>query len=192
MAGTKYLEHVGMMVVRNETTGERCEVEFKEAGMWGTSNIVNATVYSSRNREVTKIEGKWHESLARTIGKNQLEIIWRANDLPPQATDYYGFTYFTMGLNELGDDLKEGDEWKVPVTDSRWRPDQRALEEGKVDEADELKTKVEEKQRARRRAGKEAVPKWFKKIGVEDTAWAYTGGYWETRAGGWGQQEPLW
>lgn len=195
VAGTKYLEHVGTMQIHNTTTGERCDVEFKESGMWGASNIVNATVYNARNRAVERITGKWSESLAQAIGRNQLEILWRANDLPPTAQDYYGFTYFTMMLNEFSEDLKdeEGGKWKVPVTDSRWRPDQRALEEGRIDEADELKMKVEETQRVRRRAGKDAKPRWFKKVGEDDTAWVYSGGYWEMRDQGWSQDiQALW
>jgi oxysterol-binding protein-related protein 3/6/7 len=198
VAGTKYLEHVGTMQIFNSTTGERCEVEFKESGMWGASNIVNATVFNSRNRAVEKMSGKWNESIALVIGRNQLEILWRANELPPVAQEYYGFTSFTMGLNEFSEDLKEagGEGWKIPATDSRWRPDQRALEEGRLDEADELKMMVEEKQRVRRRAGKDAKPRWFSKVEGEDedTAWGYTGGYWEARDRHWKDVDvqPLW
>jgi oxysterol-binding protein-related protein 3/6/7 len=199
VAGTKYLEHVGSMRIDNESTGMRCEIELQEAGMWGKANVVNATVLSQKGKVEAKIEGKWHESIAKVVSRNQLQVLWRANDLPPQAQDYYGFTYFTMTLNEITDDLLVTDEgnktvgYKIPATDSRFRPDQRALEEGRVDEADEIKMRVEEKQRARRRAGKEVKPRWFKKVGDEDTAWAYAGGYWEARGNcQWGQQEPLW
>jgi len=199
VAGTKYLEHVGIMRIDNKTNAMRCEVEFQEAGMWGKANVVNATVYSQRGRIEAKMEGKWHESMTRIVSRNQLEVLWRANDLPLQAQDYYGFTYFTMTLNEITEDLRlVGDDgkttigYKIPVTDSRRRPDQRALEEGKVDEADKIKLRVEEKQRARRRAGKEVKPRWFTKTGDDDTSWVYAGGYWETRQAGWGQQDPLW
>ncbi|KAG8810680.1 hypothetical protein FRC17_002838 [Serendipita sp. 399] len=204
VAGTKYLEHVGPMKVVNESTGARCEIEFKEAGMWGSSNVVNAVVFSPNSNKVeAKLEGKWHESIARILSRNQLEVLWRANELPPQAQEYYGFTYFTMTLNEITDDLvvkseeEEGagvdvQRYLIPMTDSRFRPDQRALEEGRVDEADEIKVKVEEMQRVRRRAGKDAKPKWFKRVGQDDTAWEYAGGYWEKRSEGWGNQESLW
>jgi oxysterol-binding protein-related protein 3/6/7 len=198
VAGTKYLEHVGTMAIENKTTGAKCNIEFKEAGMWGSANVVNATILSPRGRVEAKMEGKWHESMARVISKNQLEILWRANELPPSSLDYYGFTYFTMTLNEITEDLMEKSEdgqgvvYKIPVTDSRFRPDQRALEEGSLDEADEIKLKVEEQQRARRKAGKDVKPKWFTKTGDEDTDWAYKGGYWEAREQGWGAQESMW
>lgn len=198
VAGTKYLEHVGTMLIKNETDGSRCEIEFKEAGLWGSPNIINASVYSSRGKLECKLEGKWHEQVSRIISRMQLEVLWRANELPPHASDYYGFTYFTMSLNEITDDLKVISEdgsvegYLIPCTDSRFRPDQRAQEEGKLDEADDIKVKVEEMQRLRRRAGKDVTPRWFTKVGDGDTDWVYKGNYWETRAQGWGKQESLW
>ena len=199
VAGTKYLEHVGSLIIDNKTTGERCEIIFKEAGMWGNANVVNATVFSPTGKVETKLEGKWDESLARVVSRNQLEVLWRANELPSHAHDYYGFTNFTMTLNEITEDLQligeDGNTivgYRIPVTDSRFRPDQRALEEGRLDDADEIKMDVEEKQRGRRRARKDIKPRWFKKVGKDDNEWQYAGGYWETRQEGWGQQEPLW
>lgn len=46
MSGEKYLEHVGVMEVHNEDTGERAAITFKEGSSWGGT--------SSRN----KVEGK--------------------------------------------------------------------------------------------------------------------------------------
>lgn len=54
--------------------------------------------------------------------------------------------YFT----KLAIELNEPEEGVAP-TDSRLRPDQRLMEEGKWNEANELKVKIEEKQRAVRR-----------------------------------------
>lgn len=56
---------------------------------------------------------------------------------------YYHFTEFACQLNEM----EEG----IAPTDSRLRPDQRLMEEGKWDEANAVKLKLEEKQRAARR-----------------------------------------
>merc|ERR1712176_71841 len=92
--------------------------------------------------------------------------------MPPYAEDYYGFTYFAMSLNELSDDCKD----VVPPTDSRLRPDQRAFEEGHVDQAEQLKHKLEEAQRARRKKieadGNGYTTKWFHK---QDGDWLYGG-----------------
>lgn len=61
-------------------------------------------------------------------------------------------------------------------TDSRRRPDQLALEYGDVDDAEELKKIVEEKQRARRGDGTTVKPMWFSQ---EGEGWKFRGKYCE-------------
>ena len=55
----------------------------------------------------------------------------------------YYFSTLALTLNELEDE--------VGMTDSRLRPDQRLMEEGRWDEANSEKQRLEEKQRAVRR-----------------------------------------
>ncbi|EEB95519.1 hypothetical protein MPER_05497 [Moniliophthora perniciosa FA553] len=101
--------------------------------------------------------------------------------------EYYGFTSFSITLNEITNDITG----KLPPTDSRLRPDVRALEEGDLDTAEAEKSRVEEAQRDRRKRGTEPKPRWFKQQGEE---WVYAGGYWEARARGWKgvDVKPLW
>ncbi|CAM4635629.1 unnamed protein product [Leuciscus chuanchicus] len=90
---------------------------------------------------------------------------------------------YARELNELTPDIKD----KLPPTDSRFRPDQRLLEQGKVVEADKCKDEMEEKQRDRRKAmakrGEEHVPRFF--IKTLDHAgrevWVTNGTYWKIR-----------
>lgn len=55
-----------------------------------------------------------------------------------------------------------------------------------VDEADEEKQRIEQKQRDKRKefesAGKEWLPRWFKSEGGNE--WQYAGQYWPTRESG--------
>ena len=61
--------------------------------------------------------------------------------MPGNSEQYYGFGYFTIELNELLlDDLKE----ELPCTDCRFRPDQRMLEEGHLQEAEAEKRRLEQ------------------------------------------------
>lgn len=55
----------------------------------------------------------------------------------------YQFTQLAVELNE--------DEPHVAPTDSRRRPDQRLMEQGRWDEANKLKEEVEERQRRLRK-----------------------------------------
>lgn len=185
MMGTKYLEHCGKMSIQNTTTGARCVLEFKESGYWGASNQVAGVVYSPNGETVSSLEGKWDEQIAQKLDASHLRILWRITPFPRNAPEYYGFTFFGITLNEITPDIAN----KLPPTDSRLRPDVRALEEGNLDLAEHEKARVEEMQRDRRKRGEERKPRWFKKVGEE---WQYVGGYWEERARGWNGIEPLW
>jgi hypothetical protein len=186
MYGTKYLEHCGEMIVENKTTGARCALEFKETGYWSPPNVVEGKVYTAKGRDEATLEGKWDEQLARKLDDAHLRVLWRATPPPKNAREFYGLTTFAVTLNEITPDL----EGKLPPTDSRYRPDVRALEEGDLDTAEEEKKRVEEAQRERRGRGQDAQPRWFEEIGEDN--WQYAGGYWEQREKGWDDMQALW
>lgn len=134
IAGNKYLEHVGEMRVTNHQTGEYAMVHFKEGtggGLFGVPtkrNIISVSICDKNGKEGRKLVGKWSESLARELGKDQYEVLWRAQSPGiPDHERYYGFTKFCCELNEITE-LERG---KLPCTDTRYRPDQRMYEEGK-------------------------------------------------------------
>jgi hypothetical protein len=185
MMGAKYFEHTGKTTIDNVSTGARCVVEFKEAGYWGVANQVDGAVYSPTGEIETTLEGKWDEGLARKLSPNHLQVLWRMAPFPKNTLDIYGFTTWGVALNEITADLQDN----LPPTDSRCRPDVRALEEGNLDRAEAEKERVEELQRERRRLGQERKPRWFR---LEGDEWVYAGGYWEQRAKGWRGLEPLW
>ncbi|CAL1696578.1 unnamed protein product [Somion occarium] len=185
MMGTKYLEHCGKMTIHNSQTGARCVLEFKENGYWGPTNLVAGTVLSPTGQSAAQLEGKWDEQMSQKLDSAHLRVLWRTTPFPRNAPEYYGFTSFGITLNDITPDL----EGKLPPTDSRFRPDVRALEEGNLDLAEQEKARVEEIQRERRRGGKERTPRWFQKVNGE---WIYIGGYWEQREKGWNGIDPLW
>ena len=195
IVGEKYLAHEGEMVIQDKSSGYRSVITFKEAGYWGaTRNGVSATIHSgSSSKALAKIEGTWSEGLNRTVDSSgsNLRVLWRAHPFPSNSRQYYGFTSFTMGLNEITPDIVA----YLPPTDSRYRPDQQAMEYGRIDEADREKERVEIAQRQRRKElqdrGGTWQPNWFEK--AADGEWIYKGGYWETRAAKkWPLMEPLW
>ncbi|CAI7789539.1 unnamed protein product, partial [Closterium sp. NIES-54] len=70
----------------------------------------------------------------------------------------------------------------LPPTDSRFRPDQRALEEGDEAWANEEKRRLEGKQRKARQVQASGwEPRWFQQ-GAPGGTWTYKGGYWERRS----------
>jgi len=184
--GTKYLEHVGTVTIENKTNGMKSSIEFKEAGYWGTPNVVSGSINSQKGDVLTRLEGTWHEQLSQILPKSHLRILWRAHPFPKHAPQYYGFTSFATTLNEITPDIKG----KLPPTDTRYRPDLRALEEGNIDLAENEKVRVETMQRDRRSRGADVQPRWFKQVGTDE--YVYLGGYWERRAKGWNSAPSLW
>lgn len=163
IAGEKYVEPVGTMTVYNETTGEQAVVTFKTKGMFsGRSEDVMVHTFDPHGQELAApvLVGKWTSSLAFMDHDAK---VWTATDLVPDAGKRYGLTTFAASLNEITP-IERG---QVAPTDSRLRPDQRQLEEGDLDKAEELKAKLEEAQRRRRKVmeetGREWTPRWFEK-----------------------------
>lgn len=193
LVGEKYLAHEGELVVTDVKSGYRCVITFKEGGYWGPSRAVTGAVYGpSSSNALAKLDGNWNESLGLQLDPkgSHIRMLWRAHAFPPHSHDYYGFTAFTMSLNEITPDIADF----LPPTDSRFRPDQKAMEEGRIEFADAEKARVEGAQRARRKAREERgeawVPRWFEQQGDE---WIYKGGYWEARAKKqWDGSEKLW
>ncbi len=72
--------------------------------------------------------------------------LWRVSPLPPDAEKMYNFTQFAIQLNDTPEN-----EVNLCPTDCRLRPDQRLMEEGRWDEANAEKARLEDKQRLRRR-----------------------------------------
>jgi oxysterol-binding protein 1 len=112
-----------------------------------------------------------------------MKLLWQRR-MPPSCLDnVYNFTQLAIELNE--------DESGVAPTDSRRRPDQRLMEEGRWDEANQEKLRLEEKQRHTRRARESHVDehesyqsKWFRKqhdTFTDSDMHIYTNEYWECK-----------
>lgn len=193
IAGEKYVEPVGTMTVVNESTGEKAVVTFKVKGMFsGRSEEIGVETFDAYgDPQPLGLTGKWTSSLTVTEnGQPRNEEIWAVTELVPDAQKRYGFTTFASSLNEITS-LERG---KLPSTDSRLRPDQRAAEDGDHDTAEILKVKIEEGQRNRRKLMEEQgtiwTPRWFDKLDGADggeEVWVAKRGqdsYWEERKHG--------
>lgn len=200
MAGTKYLEHTGDMKIINHTTRETCVLTFKESSFFaGTKHELSGHVMTANGAKKRTLQGRWSESLMEEVAPNKLERLWKCNPPPANHEKYYGFTEFTTQLNEL----TKGLEAKLPKTDTRFRPDQSLFERGLVEQADQEKLRVEQKQRELRKAmesrGEQWEVRWFEKADDPQTedpegqTWRYKGGYWEAReTGQWNEKVTLW
>jgi hypothetical protein len=206
ITGSPTVDNYGTMEVKSWTTGEVCIMEFKPRG-WtsGSAYQVSGRVNDARGQPRFSVGGRWNNRLYARLtpgyeavieepkkdqagrrgsisDPHQAFLIWEVNARPSGIP--FNLTPFVVTLNDLPDKLRP---W-LPPTDTRLRPDQRAMEDGLYDFAATEKNRVEEKQRKARREresrGEEWVPRWFYKGRDETTGedyWVFNGTYWQER-----------
>uniref|UniRef100_A0A672Y6C0 Oxysterol-binding protein n=1 Tax=Sphaeramia orbicularis TaxID=375764 RepID=A0A672Y6C0_9TELE len=180
LSGQRWIEHYGEMAIKNlSSDGCQCKVTFVKAKSWSsTVNEIEGVITDSRGKVVHSIFGKWNEAVFQGDPPSAT-CIWRANPMPLDQEQYYGFTQFAVELNEMDDTLRS----LLPPTDTRFRPDQRLLEEGNIDGAEEQKQRIEQLQRERRKVLQDNnmthQPRFFKYS--KDDTWVSNNTYWEMR-----------
>ncbi|XP_035386522.1 oxysterol-binding protein-related protein 3 isoform X4 [Electrophorus electricus] len=180
MSGQRWIEHYGELSIKNAKSNIcQCKVTFKQAKYWNSSvNEVDGSVLDQKGKVIHKLFGKWHESIYWG-NPPTATCVWRANPMPPEHEQYYGFTKFALELNELDAQTKP----LLPPTDTRLRLDQRLLEEGNVEEAEIQKQRIEQMQRDRRKVleenDMEHEPRFFQKS--TDDTWISNNTYWDLR-----------
>uniref|UniRef100_A0A8C3AJN3 Oxysterol-binding protein n=1 Tax=Cyclopterus lumpus TaxID=8103 RepID=A0A8C3AJN3_CYCLU len=180
LSGQRWIEHYGEMSIKN-INGDacQCKVTFVKARSWSsTVNEIEGVVTDSNGKVVHSIFGKWHESVFQGDPPSAT-CIWRANPMPVDQDQFYGFTQFAVELNELDSPLRP----LLSPTDTRFRPDQRLLEEGNTEGAEEQKQRIEQLQRERRKVLEDNnmahQPRFFKKS--NNDTWVSNNTYWELR-----------
>uniref|UniRef100_A0A672FV45 Oxysterol-binding protein n=1 Tax=Salarias fasciatus TaxID=181472 RepID=A0A672FV45_SALFA len=180
LSGQRWIEHYGEMAIKNTNDDAcQCKITFVKAKSWSSGvNEIEGVVTDSEGKVVHTMFGKWHESVFQGVPPSAT-CIWRANPMPADQEQYYGFTQFAVELNELDSTLRP----LLPPTDTRFRPDQRLLEEGNTEGAEEQKQRIEQLQRERRKVLEDNnmthQPRFFKKS--KDDTWVSNNTYWETR-----------
>jgi oxysterol-binding protein-related protein 3/6/7 len=155
--GSMYLDHNGNARVRNSRTNEICQINMRAMGIFSGKDkrgLLNSIVYNSDSEPVYELFGKWTEALYyKAYGEDDEDAIkiWEFEEVPDDWEKNYKFSQFTLQLNNLHPILEK----KLPPTDSRFRSDQRYLENGELKEATEEKRRLEDKQRRTMKRRKE-------------------------------------
>ncbi|KAG5363077.1 Oxysterol-binding protein-like protein C2F12.05c [Yarrowia sp. B02] len=183
ITGSPVVDNYGDMTIVNHDTGDSCTLHFKARGWRGAGAFeVKGNVVDKNGNPQWTVGGHWHEKFyLKKHGSESKEVIWEVN---PRPAAPFNLTPFAITLNALPDRLKP---WLAP-TDTRLRPDQRAMEEARYDDAAVEKNRVEEKQRAARREreakGEVYKPRFFteaKHPVTGETYFKYNGEYWKER-----------
>ncbi|CAH1249698.1 OSBPL6 [Branchiostoma lanceolatum] len=181
MTGQRWMDHYGEKIIKNKDI--TCRLMFHKASYWSTRcHDVLGSVLDKDGKEVHHLFGKWHEGLWCGHPPSA-KCIWRPGSMPEEYDLYYGFTRFAVELNELTPDLRTA----LPPTDTRFRPDQRLLEEGQVQRAQNEKVRLEQMQRMREREREEGgvvyQPRFFRRAKQEHhhDSWTFNNTYWDMR-----------
>nr|XP_040020542.1 oxysterol-binding protein-related protein 3 isoform X1 [Gasterosteus aculeatus aculeatus]XP_040020543.1 oxysterol-binding protein-related protein 3 isoform X1 [Gasterosteus aculeatus aculeatus] len=180
LSGQRWIEHYGEISIRNSSSDIcQCKITFVKAKYWNSSgNEVEGAVTDNKGKVVHRLFGKWQEAVF-CGDPPSATCVWRANAMPVDLEQYYGFTKFAIELNELDPSL----QLLLPPSDTRLRVDQRLLETGNLEAAEEHKQRIEELQRERRKVLEENnethQPKFFRKS--KDDTWVSNNTYWELR-----------
>jgi hypothetical protein len=199
ITGNPSIDNYGVMEVKNHTTNETAILDFKQRG-WKASSafLVAGKVLDASGVPKWSIGGRWNDKIyarstpgyedenlgtsSKSQESNQAILVWQAGARPEGIP--FNLTPFAITFNALPSRLQP----LLAPTDSRFRPDQRAMEEGKYDLASDEKNRVEEKQRARRREreeqGLQFEPRWFsleKHDVTGEEYWKFGGEYWGVR-----------
>lgn len=181
--GQYWADHEGEVTIQSHQTGDQAFVDWVPYSKAKDKyRELNGEVVDSSGSVIYQLIGEWDKGMKRYNEDGSDEFtLWTAHEPIPDNERQYGFTLFSMTLNE------EDSSVKCP-TDSRKRPDQQLLENGQVDEAAEEKTRLEEKQRAVRKAREkkkqEWKPLWFEEYNDPDTGttyYAFNGKYWDAK-----------
>ncbi|NXE43693.1 OSBP1 protein, partial [Ptilorrhoa leucosticta] len=163
IVGKLWIDQSGEIEIVNHKTGDKCNLKFVPYSYFSRDVARKVT------GEVTDPSGKVHFVLLGTwdekmdcykvqvgTGDNGAEarpraheaedsrvLLWKRNPLPKYAENMYYFSELALTLN--------APENGTAPTDSRRRPDQRLMENGRWDEANAEKQRLEEKQRLSRK-----------------------------------------
>lgn len=180
--GQRWVDQYGELRITSNS-GISCKLTFVKASYWSAKrHEVYGHVYDENGKEVRKLFGKWSEALYCGVAP-AAKCIWRRGTMPEDFERYYGFTRFAIELNELDPETAK----YLPCTDTRFRKDQRMLEEGNLESAEEIKLALEQSQRERRKTmeleGVQHEPQWFRRKALSngEEIWEYTHKYWECR-----------
>ncbi|KAF6035070.1 hypothetical protein EB796_006629 [Bugula neritina] len=183
LGGQRWVDQYGEMNISCQ--GIKCKLNFVKASYWSNKkHEVHGTITGPGDEVKIYLFGKWTEALYCTSKTDHQSnrCIWRAGNLPEDHELYYGFTRFAVELNEL----QSNEATYLPRTDTRFRPDQRFLEEGKIDEAEAAKQRVEKLQREARKEREaksiEYKPRWFNKVEKDKTeTYLFNEDYWSCK-----------
>jgi len=174
IVGTLTIDHSGSMVIKNWRTNDECTIVLKKKdGGWFGGGSAGSTGFNSSDpdswtltgnvkdpsgRIRFELRGRWDECLEAVPVPDAVDsfksplmhkpfIVWKRHQLPAISRQNFNFTSFALCVNQIDATLRPF----LPLTDSRLRPDQTAMESGLWELANKSKEQLETYQRGARK-----------------------------------------
>jgi hypothetical protein len=219
IVGKLWIDNHGDMMIENHHTGDKCILKFHAYSYFSSDKPRKISGIVKDGKGVAKyiLQGYWDKYVdvmevtkfeeTDKSSKNVFETgparrLWTINPPYPNNEKMYHFTKLAIELNE--------EDESVAPTDSRRRPDQRLMERGLWEEANKVKSEVEDRQRVVRKKREadvetamaegrpcpEYAPLWFEKTQDEYTGaviHVFKNEYWDCKnKGDWNRCPNLW
>ena len=149
--------------------------------------IIDGKIKKGEDNIIYNIGGNWKKEIYITDANNENKNILftvKEEDFFNNSVDGYIIPQYCCNLNYLNDELKK----VLPITDTRFRPDQKEYEIGSTEKSQEIKKAMEGmqvyKQEILDNKKIEYQPHYFSNEYNEqskDFIFMYKGGYWEDR-----------
>jgi len=126
-----------LTIVNMKKPDERCEINFSRRGWFSSQkNVLNGTVFRwSEEKQKTlakyyEITGNWHKDITlKNLNTNEKEVVFSKKPYPSNQDWMYGYDTFHCQANYFPKRMHD----VIAPTDTRRRPDQRALENGDLE-----------------------------------------------------------
>ena len=184
MPGFTYIDHHGQVQLRNHGTGETCTLSFRPCASWRGSGPreVSGTVTDAGGAPLYTLAGHWDECMHVCDAATGAQVATWVR--PDSESDPSGLPSGLRAQAALVDAFDSQPRERaaaaaaLPPSDSRLRPDRRALAAGLQAEAQRHRLRLAHQDDALSPAC--APPRWFAPDGHGH--WTFKGGYFEARA----------
>lgn len=192
-----WLQHAGKLTVTCEATGASAVLEVGDKGRSRSRRVRGRVTLSDGSDASISLEGAWDEGLAaihEASSPPRCVPLWACAS-GDGGDERHALTAWTVSLNAAPADWRSSTRAPPPastpppppLTDSRWRADARALEEGRWADAASAAAAAAANARAAAAAITDHTPSWFRLVtpgvrpGRDRLVYEYGGAYWGAR-----------
>ena len=163
LTNSPFIDNFGEMTFKNLTTQENARLILQKRG-FNNKNAYQAdgSIYDKNGNVIYNIKGQWDHSLSIINIKNDEEMVLWTHEEDNRANNPYFFNDFTKELNKL----HQENVLTLPLTDSRFRSDQKAMEYGLIDLAIEEHQKIFELERKKKEEKEKFEAKMFERMEI--------------------------